>query len=439
MNNKKLVSLIAGILAAIMIIGLILSAVGITANAVSSSEIKEQIKELESKNEAMQAQIDDLKSQQSDNLSEIEDMVNQKSVIEQQVGLLHAQIRNVNEQIAAYAVLIADKQEELDASEKYLQELNDKHKERIRTMEEDGELSYWSVLFQANSFSDFLDRMEMIEEIQASDSRRLAELRVAAQKVVDAKNALLAEKEALQTTKEDLAAMQEELDGKSKQADELLAQLVAKGDEFAAAMEEYEHDLTELEKEIAKAETEYDEAVKREEEERKNATANQYKPGNGSASNAGYGGGTGGSTKVDSSGITWVVPCDYRKVSSAFGNRIHPVHGYWHFHSGVDLDADCLKHADGSTDSPIYATRGGVVTIARYNSSAGYYVSIDHGDGFKSTYMHMCEFPYVSVGDVVTAGQVIGCIGTTGTSTGDHLHFGLYYNDNLVNPMDYIG
>ena len=435
MDNKKLASVIAGILAAVMIISLILSAVGITVSAVSSSEIKDKINGLKDKNDKMQEQIDELKSQQSENLSEIEAMVREKSLIEQQVGLLHSQIRNVNEQIAAYSVLIADKQEELDASEKYLKDLNDKHKERIRTMEEEGELSYWSVLFQANSFSDFLDRMEMIEEIEASDSRRLAELKVAAQKVADAKNALLLEKEALQQTKNELAAMQEELDGKSKQADDLLKQLLAKGDEFTAAMESYEEELTKLEQEIAKAEVDLDAALKQEEEEKKN----QYKPGNGSSSNAGYGGGKGGTTKVDSEGISWVVPCDYRKVSSPFGNRRHPVYGYWHFHSGVDLDADCLKHKDGSTDSPIYATRGGIVTIAKYNSSAGYYVSIDHGDGYKSTYMHMCEFPYVSVGEVVTAGQVIGCIGTTGTSTGDHLHFGLYYNDNLVNPMDHIG
>lgn len=435
MDKKKLISLLAGIMAAVMVISLLMGLVSTSVSAASSSQIKEQIKELESKNDAMQEQIDALKAQQSDNLSEIEAMINQKSVIEQQVGLLHAQIRNVNEQIAVYSVLIADKQEELNASEQYLASLNQKHKERIRAMEEEGQLSYWSVLFQANSFSDFLDRMNMIEEIEASDSRRLVELREAADKVVLAQQELLTEKQALQATKEELAAMQVELDGKSKEADELLSQLVAKGDEFAAAMEEYEHKLTELEKEIAQKESDYDAAVKKEEE----ANKNHYKPGNGSASNAGYGGGTGGTTKVDANGITWVVPCDYRKVSSPFGNRIHPVYGYWHFHSGVDLDADCLMHDDGSTDSPIYAVRGGVVTIATYSSSAGYYVSIDHGDGFKSTYMHMCEMPYVSVGEVVTAGQVIGCIGTTGTSTGDHLHFGMYYKDNLINPMDYIG
>lgn len=438
MNNKKLVSLVAGIVAVVLVLSLILGLLATTASAApSSSEIKEQIKELEGKNDEMEAQLDALKQQQSSNLTEISAMVNEKSIIEQQVGLLRAQVSNINAQIAAYSTLIADKQEELDASEAYLEELNEKNKERIRAMEEGGSLSYWSVLFGAKSFSDLLDRVNIVDEIAAADQRRLEEMSEAAKLVAEAKEELLVQREALQTTREELAIMKEELDIKSQEAQTLLDQLLAKGDEFEKAMEEYEHALTELEKEIAQAESDYEIAIEKEEAEAI-ANNNQY-IGPGSGSNAGSGGGVGGSTKVDKNGITWVVPCDYRKISSPYGERIHPVYGYKHWHSGVDLDADCLMHDDGTTDSPIYAVRGGVVTIARYNSSAGYYVSIDHGDGYKSTYMHMCCDPFVEVGQVVAAGQIIGCIGTTGTSTGDHLHFGMYYNDSLINPMDYIG
>lgn len=437
MNKKKLISLAAGIVAVILTLSLILGVLATTANAASSSEIKEQIEELEGKNDEMQAQLDALKAQQSGNLTEIAAMVNEKSIIEQQVGLLRAQISNINEQISAYSTLIADKQEELDASEAHLKELNEKNKERIRAMEEGGDLSYWSVLFEAKSFTDLLDRLNMVEEIAAADQRRLEEMSEAAKLVAQAKEEMLTQREALQATKEELAVMQQELHIKSQEAQDLLDQLLAKGEEFEKAMEEYEHALTELEKEIAQAESDYEIAIEKEEAEAV-ANNNQY-IGPGTASNVGSGGGVGGTTKVDKNGITWVVPCDYRKVSSPYGERIHPVYGYKHWHSGVDLDADCLMHDDGTTDSPIYATRGGVVTIARFNDSAGYYVSIDHGDGYKSTYMHMCGVPFVKVGQVVAAGQIIGCIGTTGTSTGDHLHFGMYYNDSLINPMDYIG
>ena len=195
MKNKRLmVSLLAGFLALIMIFSLVLGLLPRANAKTTSSAIKEQIKEMESQQKDMQAQIDALKGQQKDNLTEIKDISAQKSIIEQQVGLLHEQIDNMNEQIAAYALLIADKQEELDEAQARLAELNEKNKERIRAMEEDGAVSYWAVLFQANSFADFLDRINMVQEIAASDRRRLDELNDAAIKVADAKIALEEEK-----------------------------------------------------------------------------------------------------------------------------------------------------------------------------------------------------------------------------------------------------
>ena len=100
-----------------------------------------------------------MKGQYQANENEIEDMVNRKNSIDQQIALLHAQIDNINQQIAAYALLIADKQDELDEAQFRLDELNEKNKERIRAMEEDGNISYWSIIFKASSFSDLLDRL----------------------------------------------------------------------------------------------------------------------------------------------------------------------------------------------------------------------------------------------------------------------------------------
>ena len=173
-NRKFWVTLLAGILAAVMILTFILSVLPAAASAAtSSSEINQQIEEMEKKNEEMQAELDALEDQRNDNLSEIEDMVAQRAIIEQQAGILRAQIDNMNEQIAAYNVMIADKQEQLREAEARLQALNEENKERIRAMEEDGNLSYWSVLFEANSFSDLLDRLNIVQEIAAADQRRL--------------------------------------------------------------------------------------------------------------------------------------------------------------------------------------------------------------------------------------------------------------------------
>lgn len=422
MKNRRLwVSIMAGILAAIMILIIILGALP-QAHAATSSEIKDQIANMEKEQEEMQVQIDSLKGQQNENAADIKDLVNQKSIIEQQVGLLHAQIDIKNEEIAAYALLIADKQEELDEAEARLAELNQKNKERIRAMEEDGSISYWSVLFQANSFSDLLDRLNMIEEIAASDRRRLNEMREVAEEVAQAKEDLVAEKIAQEKSKEALAAKQAEYEAKAQEAQDLLTQLLAKGEEFEALMAEQEKELAEMEQEIAKKEEEYDK-VKYQEWLATSVPPTTKPPYYGS-------GGVGGSAVTPPGGLTWLVPCDYVYVSSSFGWRVHPVHGDRRFHAGVDL-------AVGHT--PIYATRSGVVTTATYSSSAGYYVVINHTDGFTSTYMHMCKFPSVKAGDFVTAGQVIGCVGTTGTSTGLHLHFGISYNGVAVNPMDYIG
>ena len=144
----------------------------------------------------------------------------------------------------------------------------------------------------------------------------------------------------------------------------------------------------------------------------------------------------GGKVSFDSNGTAWVVPCSYNRVSSPFGYRIHPVYGDYRFHSGVDFATPC--------PNKVYASRAGVVTISKYSSTAGYYVTIDHLDGYYTSYMHLCKPADVKVGDIVSAGQVIGCIGTTGTSTGNHLHFDLFtYNSKgekvYLNPMDYVG
>ena len=419
-NRKFWVALLALIMVGVLLLGLIATALP-QAHAASSSEIKDQIEQMEKEQGEMQAEIDKLKGQQKENLSEIKDMVTQKSLIEQQVGLLYQQIDSMNQQIAAYALLIADKQEELDEAEAHLAELNRKNKERIRAMEEDGQLSYWSVLFQANSFSDFLDRLNMIEEIAASDKRRLDEMGAVAVEVAAAKEALQLEKVALEQSRQDLADKQDELAAKAAEAQELLNQLIARGAEFDELMDEQEQLLTEMEQQIAGKQEEYDDAVYQE------WLATSVPPTTQPPVNIG-GGGTGGSA-VDFDGLTWLVPCNYKLVSSAFGYRWHPVHGDWRFHAGVDLAIGC---------TPIYATRAGVVVTAQYSSSAGYYVVIDHGDGFKSTYMHMCRMPDVKVGDIVGAGQVIGCVGSTGWSTGSHLHFGISYNGVAMNPMDFI-
>ena len=120
----------------------------------------------------------------------------------------------------------------------------------------------------------------------------------------------------------------------------------------------------------------------------------------------------------------------YGVVTSAYGYRVHPITGNYTFHNGVDLAV--------SQGTPIYASRSGYVTTAEYNYAWGYYVTINHMDGFSTLYAHMTHF-IVSPGQYVEQGQTIGYVGSTGYSTGPHLHFTIYYNGSTVNPMEYIG
>lgn len=116
-------------------------------------------------------------------------------------------------------------------------------------------------------------------------------------------------------------------------------------------------------------------------------------------------------------------------VSSPFGMRWHPVYGYYRMHNGVDLDSDW--------GDPVRASRAGVVLDEGWNRYYGYYVMIDHGDGFVSEYFHLSDY-FVEEGQSVSACEVIGQVGSTGVSTGSHLHFGVLYEDEYVDPEDYL-
>lgn len=420
MKKRKLwVSILAGLLALLMVLGLL---GGILPSLVSaeksSSELKSEINELEDKKEELDDEIAKLESQISENMGEMEQIVAQKNIIDQEIFLLHEQVNTINAQITVYGTLIADKQAELDEAQTRLQELNAKNKERIRSMEENGNVSYWSVLFKANSFSDLLDRMNMIEEIAAADQRRLKQMSEAAEQVAVAKSELETEKEALEQSKDELDTAQVELTAKREKADELLNQLLAKGAEYDALLDAAEERASEVMAELDDLETKYDEAKEREYQQWL-ASQPTTSPTVGTA---------GVPNQVD--GVEWLIPISYTRFSSPFGYRIHPIYGDWRFHYGVDLSAP--------QGTPIVASRGGQVTTTAYEAGgAGYYVSINHLDGFVTRYLHMTHY-IVSPGEYVTAGQVIGYCGSTGGSTGPHLHFSVYYNGVAVNPAKYI-
>lgn len=436
-NRKKLVSLLAGIMAAVLLLTLIFSILPMRAAAASSSEIRKQINSLQEDRKDIKNQITELQAQYDATSDEISGIVARKNVIDQEIGLLHAEIININEQISAYSVLIADQQEELDAAQARYNQLNADCKTRIQAMEEEGTISYWEVLFKANDFSDLLDRLNMVEEITTADTRRLQELSDAAHQVEVAQAELAQEKGELESTRNELDSTQQVLDAKRTEADNLIVELLAKSEELKQMQIDLEAEDEELLAEIARKEQEYNEA-KLEEWLAYMATYVPpttvapsipiSDPNGGSSSSGGSSGGNSGGSGV-TVGSSWLVPCSYKRISSPFGFRESPTAGASTYHQGVDLSANA--------GTPIVASRGGTVTVASYSNGAGYYVSINHGDGFSSIYMHMSNY-IVSSGQKVNQGQTIGYVGNSGIATGYHLHFGIATGGSYVNPCNYV-
>lgn len=374
------------------------------ANAASSAQIQEQIDAMEKEKTELQKELQELEDKLSENLSQIEQILAQKQAIDRQVFLIRENIAVTDQQITACTALIADRQETLDRAQSQLTQLNAKYKDRIRAMEEEGKLSYWSVLLQSRSYSDFLDRLEMIEEIASADQRRLQEIRQAAEAVAAAQAALVSEKEALQAIRLDQQGSVQALEQKRLQSDELLQQLLERGEEYQQLLDKGEDAQNELMQQIAQKQDEFDKAAYEE-------WLAAQKP------------------ITPSNNCEWLTPLTSYRLTSPFGMRLHPILGIYRMHNGIDMGAPKM--------TPIYASRGGQVTIAEENDSAGLYVQINHGDGFKSVYMHM-EYYIVKVGDYVAQGQVIGYVGTSGLSNGYHLHFGISLNGEYVNPLEYI-
>ena len=431
MKRKTMVSILAGALALFMILGLVLSILPASVFAASSSAIKDELAELEAEAERIQQEKADLAQQQAQNTAETEDIVTRKMEIDQEIKLIHDEMNNINAQMQTYNQLIAEKQMELDDAQARQDQLNQQYKERIRAMEENGRISYWSVLIRARSFSESLGNVSLMADIARADQAMLDELNAVAQEIQTAQAELAEEKAGLDAQRTALSESQAELDAKSAEATQILDELNDKTAELQAYYAEYEEKESELSASIAQKEQEYTEALQAEEEARREEEAAANNNNNsGSSGGNGNAGSEGGSSSGGASSSGWLYPLPYRvSITDAYGWRINPISGQRSFHHGTDFAA--------GSGTAIYASRSGTVTDAGYDDVYGYSVTINHGDGYSSLYAHMTHF-VVSSGDYVTQGQVIGYVGSTGWSTGPHLHFSIYYNGSSVNPMNYV-
>ena len=460
-KRRKLVSIVALALAVIMTAGLIAGILATTVRAVSSDEIQQEIDGLKEQAGNIAQKKTDLESQISAKQNDEADMIYQKSIIDQQMTITHEEIENTTAQIEEYTKLIADKEAELAQAEANESDLYEQYKDRLRAMEETGSVSYWAILFKAKSFSDLLDRIDMIQEIARADQEMMTALAQASENIRVARSELEENQAAMEEQKALLSEQEETLNQQSAEAQVYIDQIASESAELQSVYDQYDAMEEAVLNRVAEAQQQYEQALadeeaarlaaeeaerqaeeqrKAEEEVKKNQNNNNNNnnnnngdngnPNNGGNNGGSSGGDNGGSSSPNTGTGTFIRPVSGGYISSPYGWRMHPTLGYEKFHYGVDYSV--------GYGTPIYAIASGTVTIATFEQSCGNYVSVAHSDGYASAYMHMSSY-VVSPGQYVSQGQLLGYVGSTGRSTGPHLHLAMYYNGSFVNPADYVG
>lgn len=348
------------------------------------SDVKEIKKELEQSKYNLNQYVIELDS----NLSEIESKIN-----------------NLLELIEVKKNDIKIAEQELENAKKAEEEQYTAMKNRIKFMYEKGDYTFIEMILGSTSLADMLNKADYIQRLSEYDREKMEEYRETITYVKECEEQLTSEKlmleEAATTAQAEQDVVEELIVEKQEEIEKYEADISNK----EQLIKEYEEDIALQNSTIATLEA----AVAAEKKRLAEA---------GKSSNLSYNGGA----------FAWPAP-DYTRISSDYGMRMHPTLHVEKFHNGVDMAAP--------NGSPILAAYDGSVVAADYNASMGNYIMIDHGDGLYTIYMH-CSALYVSAGTYVTKGENIAAVGSTGRSTGPHLHFSVRLNGNYVSPWNYL-
>ena len=384
--GQKIITAVALVMAILMIAGFLASALNIFA--VTKAQV-----------DALKTKVAEAGKRKNELKNQLSGLTNDLSALQKQISLLDSQIEAQQDEIDAQEELlteltqmIADKTIELEESERQQAEQYDQLRSRLRYMVEHGTTSSLSILLSSDSFSDFLNRYEIIRQISLRDENLFEQLKAIRDKVLTEKQELEDTKKEAEDTKLQMEANKAELEAqmeaKRKQMDSIqLAQKNVK-DAYAAMIETED----ELMAQYKKAAAEY-------------------------AAQSTYVGGT----------FMWPLPAGNNVVTCKYGMRTHPITGKRKLHTGVDLRA--------STGTKVYAANKGTVTTSGYSSAWGNYIIISHGGGITTLYAHMSKRS-VSKDDKVKQGDIIGYSGNTGYSTAPHLHFEISKNGSTYNPLN---
>lgn len=383
---------------AALALALLLTALDFTgALAVTRADInalQSDADELDAKRKELESQLDSLSDDKAQALK-------RKELLDQQISNTSAQIANVEAQISEYEELITQTEAELADAEEREEAQYELFCSRVRSMEEQGTVSYWSVLFKADSFTDLLSRLDFVNEIMDYDQRVIQDLQDLQQEITE-------KKESLEDSRRESEAAKAKLVSEKSTLDKQRADAVALVNEINANEAEYQSTLDAIDAE--------EEAIQARIVELSRQLAAQQAASGQTTSNAALGG--------------YIWPVSSRRITSPFGNRNTGIAGASTNHKGVDIGGVYYS-------SEVHAAKSGTVIVSQYSSSYGNYVVVSHGSGNTTLYAHMSSRS-VSVGQWVDQGDVLGITGSTGISSGPHLHFEITENGVRVDPLQYL-
>lgn len=390
-KRRLLYGLLAVIMALLLIVPmLVMIFEPSNARAVSQADIialQDQQAELKRQQQVIQAKIDTNKDKKKD-------IAYQKSLLDNQVENTNKMISNFNSQITELGEQITVQQKKYDDTLAKEQAMLELFKKQLRTSEEFGNVSYLSVLFGAKTFSDMLGMLDFFSQIYNNEQDTVKKLRALKTEAENTKNSLEGSKTSLETAKAEQQTLANQLESQVSQATNLISQLNRTIQEDNDSIEELEAAEQELAKKILELVKDLD---------RQNRGTNPAASGN------------------------YIWPSDCRLITSPFGDDY--LNGKWRRHNGVDIAA--------SYGTSIYASDGGEVVSSTYSSSYGHYIMISHGNGRYTLYAHMSQ-RLMDVGEKVYQGEVIGKVGSTGYSTGAHIHFEIIEDGAYINPLNFL-
>lgn len=383
-----------------------------TASALTLSSItSDSIKEKEQQINQAQAEKKELQNSLSNLNALKKDLEAQRTDLKKYVAQLDSNLEKIEQNIDELKRKISQKEAEIAEAEEELAQALEKEENqredmiaRIRMMYEAGDPQMVDMLLKSASFADFLNKADYVERVIAYDKQRWQEYKNVREYVELCKRELELEKEILDEAKAGVVEEQRNLEALIAQKTQDIIAYETDIDNKEKAIREYEEEIRAQEEEIAALE------LLIAEEKKKILAA------------------SGVVLTYDGGAFRFPV-ATYTRVSDEYGQRIHPTLHVPQFHSGVDLAAP--------KGTAIYAAYDGKVAAAAYSTTMGNYVMIDHGSGLYTIYMHASAL-YVKKDDIVVRGETIAAVGSTGRSTGPHLHFGVRLNGSYVSPWNYI-